>query len=66
MNVDTSRGNAYGFKLESLEKSYSLVGQDKKTSLFEYILGIMVKKGVNFKNHAYYKQKKITPIQILR
>ena len=62
MNNDTSRGNAYGFKLKKKKKSYTLVGQDKKTSLFDYIMQMMLKKGVDFKDRNYYKQKKITPI----
>ena len=62
MNNDTSKGNAYGFKLESIEKSYSLMGEDKKTSLFEYIMEMMVKKNVKFPEISYYKNKRITPI----
>jgi hypothetical protein len=32
------KGNAKGFKMDSIQKSYTLIGQDQKTSLFDYIL----------------------------
>lgn len=66
MNSDTSRGNAYGFNLESIEKSYILMGHDKKTSLFEYILQAMAKKGVRFPERSYFEMRKIVSLEVLR
>ena len=34
MNTDTNKGNAYGFKFESIEKTYSLMAQGNKISFF--------------------------------
>ena len=34
MNEDTNRGNAYGFKLDSIQRTYILMGKDNKMSLF--------------------------------
>jgi hypothetical protein len=41
LNKKTHKGNAYGFKLDSIPKTYTLIGQDHTTSLFEYILNIL-------------------------
>jgi hypothetical protein len=38
LNAGTHRGNAKAFKIENIDKSYLLIGQDKETSLFDYIL----------------------------
>ena len=39
-----------------------VLGQDKKTSLFEYILQVMIKKGIKFNDKSFYSAQKITPI----
>lgn len=66
MNQDTSKGNVYGFRLESIEKSYMIMGQDKKTSLFEYILQLMINKKYNFPPKKYFTEKKITYLEVLK
>lgn len=66
MNEDTNKGNAYGFKLESIEKSYILMGQDKQTCLLEYILQLMVEQKIEFPNKLSLYAKKITAIEILK
>lgn len=38
LNANTFRGNAKAFRIENIDKSYLLTGQDKDTSLFEYVL----------------------------
>lgn len=44
LNKKTKKANAYGFKLDSIQKTYTLIGQDHMTSLFEYILRIIYEK----------------------
>jgi hypothetical protein len=34
MNGKTNRGNAKAFRLENIDKTYLVIGQDKQTSLF--------------------------------
>jgi hypothetical protein len=41
LNCKTARGNARAFRIENIEKTYQLMGQDKETSLFEYILELI-------------------------
>lgn len=38
LNANTFRGNAKAFRIENIDKSYLLTGQDKETSLFDYVL----------------------------
>lgn len=44
LNLGTHRGNARAFRIENIEKTYLLLAQDKQTSLFEYILDLMMQK----------------------
>ena len=46
MNTDTNKGNAYGFKFESIQKTYNLMAQGNKISFFEYILQVMKEKKI--------------------
>ncbi len=38
MNEGTFRGNAKAFRIQNIDKSYLLIGQDNETSLFEFVL----------------------------
>ena len=66
MNTDTNKGNAYGFKFESIEKTYSLMAQGNQISFFEYILQVMKEKKVELPDKKYATTSVIAPIEILR
>ena len=39
LNAGTFRGNFKSFRIENIDKSYLLIGQDNETSFFECVLG---------------------------
>lgn len=62
MNGDTSKGNAYGFRVESIEKTYTVMAQGNKLTLFDYLMQVMEKKGVEFPGKNYGTQQMIAPL----
>jgi len=45
LNAKSHKSNAYGFRFDSIPKAYTLIGQDHETSLFDYVLKLMLSKG---------------------
>ena len=48
MNANSFRGGAYGFRLDCIEKTYTLLGHDSNVSLFEYLLDNIWKSELNY------------------
>jgi hypothetical protein len=58
LNAKSHKANAYGFRLESIPKTYTLIGQDHETSLFDYVLKFMLTKNedlfVKYSSYSFF------------
>ncbi len=62
----------YGFRFESIPKSYTLIGQDHETSLFDYVLKLMFTDRedlfTTYLNYSYFETqntKTLTSLNII-
>ncbi len=72
LNAKSHKGKAYGFRLESILKTYTLIGQDHETSLFDYVLKLMLAKNedlfVRYSSYNYFEAhttKLLTSLNII-
>jgi hypothetical protein len=67
LNCKTNRGNARAFRIENIDKTYLLLGHDKETSLFEYILEIIYRQNSQLFDYPTLtdKQKSVVSLSIL-
>ena len=72
LNANSHKANAYGFRLESIPKTYTLIGQDHETSLFDYVLKLILTKNedlfVKYSSYSYFEPqttKLLTSLNII-